>query len=60
MDKCPANKKGRHALSVIVPDTSELPAVLFCEWCGQTKHVSLTSLPHPDDVIAEVERIVNA
>jgi hypothetical protein len=55
---CIASKKGRHALSVILPDTSELPAVLFCEACGATKQVTLTALPPADDIIAAVERIV--
>lgn len=52
---CPFTKRGRHALSVIVPETSDLPATLFCEVCGMTKAVALT-FPRPlDDVMAEVE-----
>lgn len=55
---CPFRKNGRHSLGVIVPETSELPATLFCDACGMTKTVALTQL-QADDVIAEVERIVN-
>ncbi len=40
--------KGRHNICVIVPDTSETPAVLFCDACGMTRHISL-QLPQPVD-----------
>lgn len=56
MDRCPYSKRGAHELSVIVPDTADLPAVLFCDRCGATKTVSLQMLPPADDFIADMER----
>jgi hypothetical protein len=58
MDRCPYAKKGQHHLACILPETSDLPVVLYCEICGSTKHVSIHQLPAADDVIAAVERIV--
>lgn len=58
MEACPYEKRGQHALSVIVPDTSDLPATLFCERCGMTKAIALTFPLRADDVIAQVERYI--
>ena len=58
LDACPVGKKGRHQLAAILPDTVEHPAVLFCEWCGTTRSVSLQTPLAADDVMAEVERII--
>lgn len=50
MRRCPYSKKRGegHLLSVILPDTVEEPAILFCAKCGSTKPVSLR-LPQPLD-----------
>lgn len=58
MDRCPYHWRGAHRLVALVPDTPDLPAVLFCDRCGMTKPVSLHQLPPADDAIAEAERIV--
>lgn len=58
MERCPYSKKGKHALSVIVPETSDEPATLFCEVCGMTKTVALTFPVPADDLVAEAERIL--
>lgn len=60
MPHCPYSKKRGegHLLSVILPDTVEEPAILFCAKCGSTKPVSL-QLPAPLDewTGAEIARI---
>ena len=59
MDPCPyATKKehGRHCLSVIVPETAENPATLFCDRCGMTKAVRVDyPMPADDMVTAAIE-----
>lgn len=52
MPRCPYSKRG-HRISVIVPESSEHPAVLFCDRCFATRHVTF-DLPKPmDDLPAD-------
>lgn len=46
--RCPYTKSGRHELSVILPESSEYPSLLFCSHCGMARHHTLT-LPAPLD-----------
>ena len=61
MDPCPyATKKerGRHCLSLLVPESSKDPATLFCDRCGMTKHVRV-DFPMPvDDMVADAIKAV--
>ena len=56
MDPCPyARRKdrGRHCLSVLVPESADYPAVLFCDRCGATKNVRVDYPMAPDDMTSE-------
>ncbi len=49
----PKKAKGAHCLSVIIPETSDDPFVLFCDRCGMTSRHAI-ALPVPmDDLTAE-------
>lgn len=60
MEKCPSGKRGRHHLNAVLPGEDGRPFVLFCEWCGATRHVDMdTPAPLDDlpaDAIAELSR----
>jgi hypothetical protein len=57
---CPYTKRGNHTLSVIIPETSEEPAVLFCDACGVTRHVALRQVA-VDDLTAEaIEQLIRS
>jgi hypothetical protein len=50
---CPTGKKGRHDLSVIVPESDSNPLLLFCVHCGMTSRHNV-EVPAPmDDLSTE-------
>jgi hypothetical protein len=56
MAPCPTGKKGRHDLSVIVPESDQNPVLLFCIHCGMTARHSV-EVPAPlDDLPADAIR----
>lgn len=60
MPPCPYDKKGRHDLGALVPESDDNPLVLFCSHCGMTSRHSV-QVPAPlddlpGDAIAQLAR----
>lgn len=63
MDPCPRQRKGRHSLSAVLPESSDLDMTLFCCKCGAMRRVAVTgALPRvgslDDLTAADIERAV--
>ena len=53
LPSCPYDKRGRHELNVIIPESDTNPILLFCSHCGMTERQPI-QLPAPlDDLPAD-------
>lgn len=55
MEPCPADKRGRHELSAIIPDDDTRDLTLFCSHCGALRRRPVTGPLSPvlDDLDAD-------
>lgn len=53
LPRCPYDKRGKHDLCVLVPESDARPIFLFCSRCGMTARHTV-DLPEPiDDLPAD-------
>lgn len=45
MDPCPYRKKGRHDISVVLPEDADHDMTLFCDACGAVRRMPVNGSP---------------